>query len=359
MLLFWVAAGVLAAAAAGLILFRAAGARSVGADADPAEALYRRQLGEIDELAERGLIGEVERKTAYAEAGRRLLVAAEAPGQGWSADPRGRAGVLLAAAASAAVALGLYLVLGAPGTPDQPYAKRLEGWQSADLQTLQAPEIAAVMRQVVSQRPNDPEGHRLLAIAEAGAQDYPAAVRALKQAVRLAPQRADLWLTLGQAQTFAAGGKIDADAQRSFRQALALAPGDLSARFYLAVAKSDTGDGKAAAAEFQAILAALPPGDERRGAVQAALAKAEGKPVLQADPQQMAMIRGMVDRLAARLKTNPDDSDGWVRLVRAYSVLGQTKDRDAAYAAARARYAAQPKVLADLDAAARAEPTTP
>ena len=43
-----------------------------------------------------------------------------------------------------------------------------------------------------------------------------------------------------------------------------------------------------------------------------------------------AMIRGMVDRLATRLKQNGDDVEGWLRLVRAYMVMG---DRDKAKSA--------------------------
>src|ERR1700704_2240554 len=35
------------------------------------------------------------------------------------------------------------------------------------------------------------------------------------------------------------------------------------------------------------------------------------------------MIRGMVDRLATRLKENGDDVEGWLRLVRAYMVMGE------------------------------------
>ena len=58
----------------------------------------------------------------------------------------------------------------------------------------------------------------------------------------------------------------------------------------------------------------------------------------------------MVDGLAARLKANPDDPDGWVRLVRAYTVLGETDRRAAALIDARARYAGRPEVLKALDA---------
>jgi cytochrome c-type biogenesis protein CcmH len=45
------------------------------------------------------------------------------------------------------------------------------------------------------------------------------------------------------------------------------------------------------------------------------------------DADRGAMIRGMVDRLATRLKQNGDDVEGWLRLVRAYMVMG---DRDRA-----------------------------
>src|SRR5204863_10175048 len=43
-----------------------------------------------------------------------------------------------------------------------------------------------------------------------------------------------------------------------------------------------------------------------------------------------AMVRGMVERLAERLKQDGSDLDGWLRLVRAYTVMG---DRDRALSA--------------------------
>jgi cytochrome c-type biogenesis protein CcmH len=47
------------------------------------------------------------------------------------------------------------------------------------------------------------------------------------------------------------------------------------------------------------------------------------------------MIRGMVDRLATRLKENGDDVEGWLKLVRAYMVLGDTDKAKTALADAR------------------------
>jgi cytochrome c-type biogenesis protein CcmH len=48
------------------------------------------------------------------------------------------------------------------------------------------------------------------------------------------------------------------------------------------------------------------------------------------DGDRNAMIRSMVERLATRLKQNGDDVEGWLRLVRAYLVMG---DRDKAQGA--------------------------
>jgi cytochrome c-type biogenesis protein CcmH len=53
--------------------------------------------------------------------------------------------------------------------------------------------------------------------------------------------------------------------------------------------------------------------------------------------QQDAMVRGMVDRLANRLRQNPRDADGWIRLMRSRMVLN---DSDAARDALRSGLAA-------------------
>jgi cytochrome c-type biogenesis protein CcmH len=46
---------------------------------------------------------------------------------------------------------------------------------------------------------------------------------------------------------------------------------------------------------------------------------------------QKAMIASMVGRLAARLKANPKDPEGWINLMRARMVLGDAPAAQAAY----------------------------
>ena len=67
------------------------------------------------------------------------------------------------------------------------------------------------------------------------------------------------------------------------------------------------------------------------------------------------MIRGMVDRLATRLKQDGSDVEGWLRLVRAYMVMG---DRDKAVSAlAEARQAVARRCRALAAAQRRPEET--
>jgi len=356
MITFWVVAGVLAAAAAGLVLVRAARTAREPAT-DPTARVYRRQLAEIDELAERGLMGEAEQRTAHAEAGRRLLGAADAPGLAWNADGEARRPALAAVLLASAAALGLYLLVGQPGMGDQPFATRIAGWRAGDPSRLAAPELAAVLSRMTKENPNDPRGFRYLAIAEGAAQDPAAAVRAMRHAVRLAPEQAELWELLGEAELAQGNGDVSPEAAEAFRQALKRDPGSLAARFHLARLQIAQGDKAGGLAAWRQLLADLPANDSRRQELTDAIAQVEGAPAaVQAVPEaQLAMIQGMVAGLAQRLKTHPDDPEGWTRLVRAYAVLGDTARRDAALAEARARYGGKPDVLAQLDAAARAE----
>ncbi|MEP0509777.1 MAG: c-type cytochrome biogenesis protein CcmI, partial [Aurantimonas coralicida] len=55
---------------------------------------------------------------------------------------------------------------------------------------------------------------------------------------------------------------------------------------------------------------------------------------------RQAMIEGMVSQLAARLETNPNDVEGWKRLIRSYTVLGDDEAAGAAYRTARQTFAA-------------------
>ena len=155
------------------------------------------------------------------------------------------------------------------------------------------------------------------------------------------------------------GGEADADAQDAFRHLLTLDPGNANARYFVARARIAGGDVAGGLADWRALQGALPPSDPRSAALARDIAQVSSTGHLPADVSRpdasvgAPQIQAMVDGLAARLQAQPDDPQGWVRLVRALSVLGETDRRDAALAAARQRYAGHADVLAALAAAAR------
>jgi cytochrome c-type biogenesis protein CcmH len=70
-------------------------------------------------------------------------------------------------------------------------------------------------------------------------------------------------------------------------------------------------------------------------------------------------FEAMVSRLAARLKENPEDAEGWMMLGRSYAVLGRFGEASEAYAKAVARTPRDAQLLADYaDALAMAQGRT-
>jgi len=59
-------------------------------------------------------------------------------------------------------------------------------------------------------------------------------------------------------------------------------------------------------------------------------------------------IEAMVERLAARLRENPEDAEGWKMLGRSYAVLGRFPEAVDAYSKAAARAPRDAQLLADL-----------
>ncbi len=95
--------------------------------------------------------------------------------------------------------------------------------------------IGAILVDRAAQLPSDPEALKQLALARGIRHDPVGAVRALRKAVALAPERADLWAQLGEACVVVAMGQVDAEARRAFGHALRNDPANASARFHLAL----------------------------------------------------------------------------------------------------------------------------
>jgi cytochrome c-type biogenesis protein CcmH len=392
MITFSIAVVLLCALAAALILQRASGAARQTA-ADPTLAVYRRQLSEIDDLADRGLLAETELKAARAEAARRLLGAArtaELP-SAEAGPPRVsramRLTILAGAVAAPLLAGGLYLALGKPGLSDQPFSSRLKAWQQGDPSQLGPGEMAAVLKTIANARPTDAEPLTYLAKAQAASGNVAAAAETMRKAIRLEPQDPDLWSNLGILRLQQGQGEETAPAQEAFRQALKLDPKNPAARYHLARARITAGDVNGGLQDWRALAADLPPAAPERQQLEdeiAATAKAGrlvAAPKAAPPPQQQQAQGGsaealagaltgqgpapgpaagapdprqMVAQLEARMQQDPNNLAGWARLIRSYAVLGMPDKMRAAQDQARQIFKGKAEALATIDNAAQA-----
>jgi cytochrome c-type biogenesis protein CcmH len=306
-------------------------------------AVYRDQLDEIGRDRAAGLIGEREAEAARVEVSRRLIAAADAapaePAAGGGTVRRRFLG-LAALIAMPLVAGGLYLALGSPELPGQPLASR-------DMTPLQDRSLDRLVAQVESRletNPEDGRGWEVIGPVYMRLGRFDDAVKARRNALRINGATAAREADLGESLMAEANGVITGEAKAAFERALTHDSKHNKARFFLGLAAQQDGQPEKAEAMWRAIAADAPPGSPWIGMVRQALGQAEPDSVSgttstpgpsaedvaaardMKPEDRNAMIRGMVDRLAERLKQDGSDVDGWLRLVRAYTVLGE-RDR--------------------------------
>lgn len=261
--MIWLALAAMTAAAVLFVvlpLYRRQQAPAHRADYDI--AVYKDQLGELERDAARGVIDADALRTARLEIERRLLAAAaEEERAGAAAASRGTALRWTAAVALIAVpaAALIYLQYGAPGYPDQPLAARQEA---------PPPDIAALIGQVerrLSENPDDLRGWTLLARAYARLGRLDDAIGAQARALALldaepdaAADAAELAAGFGEVLVQQAEGMVTPPARDAFRAALKRDDRNARARYYMALAKMQDGDPKAAVAEWKALIADAP-----------------------------------------------------------------------------------------------------
>jgi cytochrome c-type biogenesis protein CcmH len=301
-------------------------------------AVYKDQLAEVDRDVAAGLIGSPEAQAARVEISRRLLASVDSPRDTLVAsDVRWRrSAAVLTLVGLPVVAIALYLPLGSPRLGDFPLAQRIRAPDA----TQPLDHLVAQVEQHLEKNPTDGRGWSVLAPVLARLGRYDEAVRAYHNSITYAGDSPERRADLGEAMAGAAGGVVTAEAKAEFERAIALNADDAKASYFLGLAAEQDGRASEAASIWRAMLAKAPPAAPWRPLVQAALARVGGgstAPALSDDTMaaakdmnatdRNAMIRGMVERLAGRLKQNGDDVEGWLRLIRAYMVIG---DRDKA-----------------------------
>jgi cytochrome c-type biogenesis protein CcmH len=367
MIWFWVIAGVLVLLS--LIALLRPLVRGVAENSDRGEsvlAAFRQELGNIDIELTQGRLSPEQAEQVRTEVTRRMLAAADMQSRQAGAvaerplDASWRiAAVAGIAALLPASALAIYAAVGSPAAIN-PARTSNAGASQAGLQDRA--ELAAAADQLKVRLQSDPghiEGWVLLGRTFTSLGRFADAQEAYARAIGLAPNEPRLHAELGEMLVLAAKGTVSAAAAAEF----AKSENDPRARYYGAEAALQRGDRTAATTALRALLAdapadapwrqavaerlaAIEPGEQAAGPNPPPASTRQAGPTAQdvaaaqaMSPEERAtMIRGMVDRLAARLEQNPNDKEGWTRLARAYDVLGETEKAQAA----RARAAAAP-----------------
>ena len=358
--------------------------------------VYRDQLRELESDRARGLVSEEQVEAARTEIERRMLRAARARGVAPAADAakasepgtqrtgnferawRRRATAIGLGLCIPALAAGIYASLGTPGLPGRPFAEiERPAARTEALGALSGPVEQLAAR--LEGEPDNLEGWLLLGRSYVVLQRYPEAADALRRAAMLSGDDPEVLAMLGEAIVWANDGMVVPEAVGAFRQVLDARPTDPAARFHLALARAQAGAVREAYDMWLALAADTPADAAWRGDLEQLIGQAAE--VLGVEPgavpsgpavsdapsgptaedmaaaaemspeERMAMIRGMVESLAARLEEKPDDPEGWRRLAQSYAVLGEPEK---AMETLRRALELAPDDLATLHAYARA-----
>ena len=373
LMILWLVFALMTAAAIFAVLWPLARAHNVQAGSEL--EVYRDQLDEIERDRAAGLIGVAEADAARVEVSRRLINAADAAefrhiavgSPRWRRRAAAIAGLVLLPVG----AVALYLTLGSPQMPGEPLQARLRAIHN----DRSIASLVAQVEQHLAQNPNDARGYAVLAPVYLQLGRFQDAVNARRKVLALGGETADRQADLGEALTAAENGIVTADAKGAFERAVALDASEPKARFFIGVAAEQDGDRAKAAAIWQDMLKSAPADAPWVATVTRALAEigvapntppavaamppAAGAPgpstsdvaaaSQMSEQDRNTMVRGMVARLADRLKQNGDDIEGWQRLLRAYVVLNERDKAQAAAGDARKAFASDPDKLRQIE----------
>ena len=205
------------------------------------------------------------------------------------------------------------------------------------------------------EHPEEGEGWEVIAPVYMGWRRYADAAEAYRQSIRLLGESPKRLASYGQALVLANNGVVTEDARKALERALVLDPKLIEPRLVLIIAKEQDGQLAAAIEDWRACLRALPPmrlggswsssgsprmrrsSQARRlppkpDAASGRRAAKDQAPTMwprrrhMSPADRQAMIESMVQGLANRLDQKGDDLAGWLKLVRAYTVLDRKDD---------------------------------
>ena len=389
-LTFWIIA-IAAALIVGAVIVRPLLSRADGAAPRAAHdaQVFRDQLKELERDVARGTVSAEDAETTRLEISRRLLAADEemrmAGGAGPAPKGLSRAVAAIAFIAAPVAAGLLYLDHGAPGAEDAPFETRAAATRpsQADAEKMMAGrelgppaegEAVEEFRRLVVQlearlaeAPNDKQGVTLYARSLLNLGRFADASKQFEKLIDLNGGKApgEIFAGWSEAMILAAGGYISPEAEDALLQTLKREPTNPSARYYLGHLHAQAGDVELAEGVWGRLIEESDPNAPwiepiRREMAQLGLGP-RGRDGLPGPTQEeiqsagsippaerQAMVADMVNRLAERLDAEGGSVAEWQRLIRSYSVLGQSGKAQEAMEKAEAAFAGDPAALAAL-----------
>ena len=309
----------------------------------------------LDEDHQTGQLSDSDFAATCLDIDRRLLGLSQQVAQASASSLKDQTLTRLAVGLAIILPLGaalIYAALGRPDLRDNPLVDRAAEIASRS-ETITATKknlaqnLARAQAATVA-TPDDIESWLKLAEAAASVNDSATEIRALRMARQLTNDDPSVLSLLAEALSRAADGQVTVPARDLIDTVLATDPDEPRALFLSGLAAFQDGDYQAAVTRWQRLLSistadapwlpivraniaqaaeaggiALPPANGPDADSIAAAADMTAK-------DQQAMILSMVESLRDRLDETPDDTEGWLRLARAYDVLG---DRAAAFTA--------------------------
>lgn len=397
---FWVISGIVGGLAAIVLALAMIRARSADNNADFDLRVYKDQLAEVERDLIRRVISPEEAERSRIEVSRRLLEADKAAQSG-ATNVATRVGVVVSGAVAVAVfgaAFLLYGSLGAPNYADLPLATRIEMSDAARAgrpsQTVVEAEIGVVeinpnadprhlelmekLREALETRPDDLQGHVLLAHNEAELGNFVAAHKAQARvlAIKAHSVQAGDYADYADLLVLAAGGYVSPEAEDALTKALRLDPRNGTARYYSGLMFAQSGRPDMAFRLWRPLLDDSPPDAPWVAPVRQQIEQVAADAGVRYTPPALAaplagpdaddiaaasemtaedrdvMIRGMVEQLSDRLASEGGTPQEWARLISALGVLGEKERASLIWAEAQEVFASAPSALEALRAAA-------
>lgn len=309
--------------------------------------IYKNQLAELDSDLKRGLIDEESAGEARLELSRNILAAEKQIRKNASSryrSPTLKIVIIIAVLCVPVITIGVYSLLGQPGLESHPFNDLM----LKNPQELTPEEKLVRTEALFARNPNDGRLADELATGYLVQGRFQDAVNTYVSALRLNGEAAPRLVGYGMALTGFNGGTINDDAQKSFEKAAKLAPDDFYPRLFIAEALRQAGKTDEAIASLKEYLVHAPKDNVGRPRVEAMIKelqnakdkmqvsppkevenngglKADGETSISGDNDIEGDITAMVKQLAARLEQQPDDLEGWKKLIHSWLVLKETK----------------------------------